>query len=97
MKRLWASRRRVLALVLKAAMFVAGAVILYHEVFRAKTVDPLLIFVGLYFCGVPPALFFDGLRKFNEFVQLADRGQPPPGSPPSDEVPPRKPGGPWQL
>lgn len=68
MRRLGAARRRIVALAIKALMQVAGVAILYHEVFEAKSPDGLLVFVGLYLCGVPPAMFFDGLRRFNDFV-----------------------------
>lgn len=102
MKRLGAARRRIVALAIKALMQVGGVAILYHEAFVAKSPDGLLIFVGLYLCGVPPAMFFDGLRKFNDFVAgIEGRQGTGRGLDTSEDDSPRPPthhhGGPWDV
>lgn len=55
-------------LALRGLAAVAGAAILYHEVYIADTAEPLLVFLGLWLLGIPPALFFDGLRKMTGAV-----------------------------
>lgn len=47
----------------RAAALVAGAAIIYHEVVISESAEPLLIFLGLWLCGIPPAMFLDGLRR----------------------------------
>lgn len=55
--------------------FLGGVATLYHEVYLTDQAEPLLIFLGLWLCGVSPAMFFDGMRKLN---QLTDpTGEPP--------------------
>lgn len=66
LRRAWAARERVGNTALKCAAFIAGVVILFHEVWLADTAEPLLIFLGLWLCGIPPAMFFDGLRKLGQ-------------------------------
>lgn len=67
---LWASTKgtRLIALTVKAGSFVFGVLILRHEAFQVKQVEPLLIFLGLWLCGVPPATFFDSLRRVGQSV-----------------------------
>jgi hypothetical protein len=60
------SRSTLKTLAIRAGAFFAGVGVLYHEVFIASTSEPLLIFLGLWLCGIPPAMFFDGLRKLTE-------------------------------
>lgn len=69
---------------------VAGAVILYHEIWISDTAEPLLVFLGLWLLGIPPAVFFDGLRRVGQQAQSevertlggdADGAQVPPGAP----------------
>jgi hypothetical protein len=57
---------RLRTLVVRLGAFVSGVLVLYHEVFIASTSEPLLVFLGLWLCGIPPAMFFDGLRKLTE-------------------------------
>lgn len=49
--------------------FLAGVAILYHEIVLVETAEPLLVFLGLWLCGVPPAIFFDGVRRLGESAQ----------------------------
>lgn len=72
----------------RLASTIAGAAILYHEVWIADTSEPLLIFLGLWLLGVPPAMFFDGLRKVSGRAEselssalTADTSGVPEGSP----------------
>lgn len=58
-------------LVTRALAAVAGAAIIYHEVVIADSAEPLLVLVGLWFLGVPPALFLDGLRRVTEATNAA--------------------------
>lgn len=57
--------------VSRVGAFIAGAAIIYHEVYIADTSEPLLIFLGLWLLGIPPALFFDGLRKMTAATNAA--------------------------
>lgn len=50
-------------LAIRGMSAVGGVAILYHEVYIADSAEPLLVFLGLWLLGIPPALFFDGLRK----------------------------------
>lgn len=52
--------------MIRGGAFLSGVGVLYHEVFLAQTSEPLLVFLGLWLCGIPPAMFFDGLRKLTE-------------------------------
>lgn len=58
--------RRFRPLAIRFGSFAGGTLVLYHEVFIAGTSEPLLVFLGLWLCGIPPAMFFDGLRKLTE-------------------------------
>lgn len=58
-------------LVTRALAAVAGAAIIYHEVVIADSAEPLLVLVGLWFLGVPPALFLDGLRRVTDATNAA--------------------------
>lgn len=60
------SRSALKTLAIRGGAFFGGVGVLYHEVFIASTSEPLLIFLGLWLCGIPPAMFFDGLRKLTE-------------------------------
>lgn len=81
-------------LALRVGTFVSGLGILYHEVFLAQTSEPLLVFLGLWFCGIPPAMFFDSLRKLSDQAKetlkdVAIEGVPRP--PEEEPRPPPKP------
>lgn len=55
----------------KLAAFFGGIYVLYHEVVIADTAEPLLIFLGLWAIGIPPATFFDGLRRMGQDAKSA--------------------------
>jgi hypothetical protein len=63
MRWMWAQRRTALGRLSRVAAFIAGVAVLYHEIWIADSAEPLLVFLGLWLCGLPPAIFFDGLRK----------------------------------
>lgn len=56
----------VRTIAVRVGAFLAGVGVLYHEVFISTTAEPLLVFLGLWLCGIPPAMFFDGLRKLTD-------------------------------
>lgn len=66
MNQLWQRRASLRKYLRGLTMAMAGVAILYHEVWVADTAEPLLVFLGLWFVGIPPAMFFDGLRKVGE-------------------------------
>jgi hypothetical protein len=49
--------------------FVAGVMILKREIYDVQHPEPLLVFLGLWLCGIAPATFFDGLRKIGQQAQ----------------------------
>lgn len=61
----WLHRRRraVNAWVVRGVSFYFGYRILHHEVYSVQSTDPLLVFVGLWLCGIAPTSFFDSLRR----------------------------------
>lgn len=67
----WVAGRRsaVVRLAVRALSFYVGYRILHHEIYETDTSEPVLIFLGLWLCGLPPALFFDGLRKLGQSAQ----------------------------
>lgn len=58
-------------LATRALAALAGAAIIYHEVAIADAAEPLLVVLGLWFLGIPPALFLDGLRKITTATTAA--------------------------
>jgi hypothetical protein len=60
------SRRQPQTWLAKGLAFVGGIYVLYHEIVIADTAEPLLVFLGLWAIGIPPATFFDGLRKMGQ-------------------------------
>jgi hypothetical protein len=62
---LWChARRKVInAWVVRGVSFYFGYRILHHEIYDQPSAEPLLVFVGLWLCGIAPATFFDQLRK----------------------------------
>jgi hypothetical protein len=67
--RLFISRRRVGGWIAKVAAFYAGIRVLHHEVYETDTSEPLLVFVGLWLCGIAPASLFDQIRKIGASLQ----------------------------
>lgn len=60
---LYARRRALNTWVVRAVSFYFGYKILHHEIYEKQTAEPLLIFLGLWLCGIAPASFFDGIRR----------------------------------
>lgn len=80
---LWlhARRKRVNAWIVRAVSFYFGYRILRYEIFDKANADPLLIFLGLWLCGVAPASFFDGVRRVGSVtdeIQIPDATPEPP-------------------
>lgn len=71
----------------RVASFYFGYRILHHEIYEIAHPEPLLIFLGLWMCGIAPATFFDGLRKIGQSAESALTA----GAPKTDE-PPEPPG-----
>lgn len=66
------SRRRTInAWVVRAVSFYFGYKILNHEIYHAEHTDPILVFLGLWLCGVAPATFFDSMRKAQDVLRSA--------------------------
>lgn len=97
MRWLWARRRTVQTQVWRLAATVAGVVILYHEIWVTESSEPLLIFLGLWLCGLPPAMFFDGLRRLGTDAKSALDPPDASGVPKSPPADPPKAKDPWQL
>jgi hypothetical protein len=60
---MYARRRVVNTWFVRAVSFYFGYKILHHEIYEKQTAEPVLIFLGLWLCGIAPATFFDGIRK----------------------------------
>lgn len=62
---LWLHHRRktVNAWIVRAVSFYFGYKILSHEIYGRQSAEPLLVFLGLWLCGIAPATFFDGVRR----------------------------------
>lgn len=96
MRWLWIRRHSLRSLVGKFVAFWIGVAILYHEIWITDQSEPLLIFLGLWLCGLPPAMFFDSLRRLGAEAKSSldppdTSGVPkPPPLPPKDRDP-------WQL
>lgn len=57
----------------RAASIVAGAVVLYRQAFVVKEAQEVLVGLGVWLMAVPPALWYDQLRRFSR----AAVGEPP--------------------
>jgi hypothetical protein len=51
---------------IRLASLVGGLLILKREIYDVEHPEPLLIFLGLWLCGIAPAQFFDGLKKLGQ-------------------------------
>lgn len=51
---------------IRLASLVGGLLILKREIYDVQHPEPLLIFLGLWLCGIAPAQFFDGLKKLGQ-------------------------------
>lgn len=63
----WASSARTA--IIRVGSFYAGYRILHHEIYETDTAEPLLVFVGLWLCGIAPATLFDSLRRLGISLQ----------------------------
>jgi hypothetical protein len=52
----------------RVAAFYFGYKILHREIYEVDHVDPLLLALGLWLCGIAPADVFDGLRRIGDQV-----------------------------
>lgn len=52
--------------VIRLASLVGGLLILKREIYDVEHPEPLLVFLGLWLCGIAPATFFDGLKKIGQ-------------------------------
>jgi hypothetical protein len=57
---------RIKRAFIRIASFVGGVLILHREIYEVQHPEPLLIFLGLWLCGIAPATFFDGLKKMGQ-------------------------------
>lgn len=96
MRWLWARRRTVQTQVWRLGATIAGVGILYHEIWVTESSEPLLIFLGLWLCGLPPAMFFDGLRRLGTDAKSALDPPDAPGVPKPPADPPKG-KDPWLL
>lgn len=55
--------------ITRGAAFVAGVLILYHEVWVAENSELLLIGLGLWLCGIPPVMFLENVRRLGNEVR----------------------------
>lgn len=63
---MWPSVRRY---TIRAVSFAGGILILHREIYEVPHPEPLLIFLGMWLCGVAPAQFFDGLKRMGQEAQ----------------------------
>lgn len=66
MRKVWERRTEWKGQIVRLASGVGGGMILYHEVWITETAEPLLVFLGLWLFGIPPVMFFEGLRKVGQ-------------------------------
>lgn len=57
---------RIKRSVIRVASFVGGILILKRQIYEVDHAEPLLVFLGLWLCGIAPATFFDGLKKMGQ-------------------------------
>jgi hypothetical protein len=62
---------RIFGWLLRVASVSAGVLVEYREVYTAANAQWALVFLGLWLMGVPPALWFDGLRRISQIAQFA--------------------------
>lgn len=70
-----------------------GLSIEVHEVYGTTQAQWALVFLGLWFVGVPPALWFDGVWRLARLAQVIDAtapGQPPSPTHPLDVAAPER-------
>lgn len=58
---------------LRLVSIYIGGRIVYHEVWQSETAEPIVLGLGLWFIGVPPALWMDGVRRLGRFAQVIEQ------------------------
>jgi hypothetical protein len=82
--------------VLRAASIAFGLAIEVQQVYGTDQAQWALIFLGLWFIGVPPALWFDGVWRLARIASVLEQSKAgPPAAPaaPAPPPPPQAPGG----
>lgn len=67
--------------LLRVGSVAFGVAIEAKQVYGTEHAQWALVFLGLWFIGVPPALWFDGVWRLARIAAIVDA--PPPGSPPA--------------
>lgn len=57
---------RIKRAAIRVVSLIAGLLILKREIYDVDHPEPLLVFLGLWLCGIAPAQFFDGLKKIGQ-------------------------------
>lgn len=65
----YAHRSGLRTSLVRLSSFAAGYKILHHEIYETGSSEPLLVFLGLWLCGIAPATFFDQLRRIGVSLQ----------------------------
>lgn len=73
-------RKTINAWVVRCVSFYFGYKILNHEIYGREQAEPLLVFLGLWLCGIAPATFFDGIRRIGAAASV----EPEPDDPDPD-------------
>lgn len=67
--------------VARLASVAFGVAIEMKQVYGTTQAQWALVFLGLWFIGVPPALWFDGVWRLARIAQVIDQQSPPPPAP----------------
>lgn len=66
-------RKVVFGWAVRLASIYVGARIVYHEVWQADTAEPIVLGLGLWLIGVPPAMWMDGVRRLGRFAEVVEQ------------------------
>jgi hypothetical protein len=78
--------QRLPSLAIRLLSVVAGGLILKHEVYDAESAEIVVIALGLWLIGVPPALWLDALRRTTRSLEADDGSlEPDQGTTRSDD------------
>lgn len=64
---------------LRCVSVAFGISIEVHEVYGSAQAQWALVFLGLWFIGVPPALWFDGVYRLARIAQVIEQSAPQQG------------------
>lgn len=67
--------QRVGKLALRVASAAVGGFILKHEVYDTESAEIIVIALGLWFIGVPPALWLDTVVRTKQALEPRDPGK----------------------